>query len=228
MDCDNVCPLDGHFFGGFSLLVPLDFSESSRRQNLLYWALWGLEATLKNLSMKTIDLLKSDSRSQLGASPLGSQPDMKTANSQTMWLQGLFFHDFFPLQESKLYRKTVFPVYLLMPGKMNCVLRRMLLIHRSLSLGLSLALSHPWPPGIDQQGHFLTVTVMMCASHHSMHFMDLHLVLTTSCKFIWQVQWKWSQSLSCVWLCHPMDCSLPVSSVHRDPPGKKTRVGCYS
>ena len=43
----------------------------------------------------------------------------------------------------RLYRKTVFPVYLLMPGKMNCVLRSMLLIHRSLSLGLSLALSHP-------------------------------------------------------------------------------------
>ena len=174
MDCDNVCPLDGHFFGAFSLLDPLDFPESSRRQNLLYWALWGLGATLKNLPMKTIDLLKSDFRNQLGASPLGSQPDPRTANSQAMWLkEDIFvFMIFFSLQESKLYRKTVFPVYLLIPGKMNCVLRSILLIHRSLSLGLSLALSHPWPPGIDQQGHFLIVTVMMCASHHSMHFKD--------------------------------------------------------
>ena len=62
--------------------------------------------------MKTIGLLKSDSRNQLGASPLGSLPDLRTANSQTMWLKGdIFFHDFFSLQESKLYRQTVFPVY---------------------------------------------------------------------------------------------------------------------
>lgn len=104
VDCDNVCPLDGHFFGAFSLLVPLDFPESSRRQNLLYWALWGLGATLKNLPMKTIDLLKSDPRNQLGASPLGSQPDPRTANSQTMWLkEDIFFFMIFFLYKNPIF-----------------------------------------------------------------------------------------------------------------------------
>ena len=32
---------------------------------------------------------------------------------------------------------------------------------------------------------------------------------------------------SCPTLCHPMDCSLPGSSVHGDSPGKNTGVGCY-
>ena len=32
--------------------------------------------------------------------------------------------------------------------------------------------------------------------------------------------------LSCVWLLPPHDYSLPGSSVHRDPPGKNTEVGC--
>ena len=31
---------------------------------------------------------------------------------------------------------------------------------------------------------------------------------------------------SCVWLCDPMDCSPPGSSVHGDPPVKNTGVGC--
>ena len=31
----------------------------------------------------------------------------------------------------------------------------------------------------------------------------------------------------CPTLCDPVDCSLPVSSVHGDPPGKNTRVGCH-
>ena len=31
---------------------------------------------------------------------------------------------------------------------------------------------------------------------------------------------------SCPTLCDPMDCSLPGSSVHGDPPGKNTGVGC--
>ena len=35
-------------------------------------------------------------------------------------------------------------------------------------------------------------------------------------------------SLSRVWLCDPMDCSPPGSSVHRDSPGKNTRVGCHA
>ena len=30
----------------------------------------------------------------------------------------------------------------------------------------------------------------------------------------------------CPTLCHPMDCSWPGSSVHRDSPGKNTGVGC--
>ena len=28
--------------------------------------------------------------------------------------------------------------------------------------------------------------------------------------------------------CDPTDCSLPVSSVHRDSPGKNTAVGCHA
>jgi len=32
---------------------------------------------------------------------------------------------------------------------------------------------------------------------------------------------------SCLSLCDPMDCSLPVSSVHGDSPGKNTGVGCH-
>ena len=31
---------------------------------------------------------------------------------------------------------------------------------------------------------------------------------------------------SCVTLCDPMDCSLPDSPVHKDFPGKNTRVNC--
>ena len=29
-------------------------------------------------------------------------------------------------------------------------------------------------------------------------------------------------------LCHPMDCSLPGSSVHEDSPGNNTGVGCHA
>ena len=36
-----------------------------------------------------------------------------------------------------------------------------------------------------------------------------------------------SQSLSCVQLCDPMNCSLPGSSVHDNFPGKNTGVGCH-
>ena len=36
------------------------------------------------------------------------------------------------------------------------------------------------------------------------------------------------QSLNHVWLCDPMDCSPPCSSVHRDSPGKNTGVGCHA
>ena len=37
-----------------------------------------------------------------------------------------------------------------------------------------------------------------------------------------------ASSLSHAWLCDPMDCSLPGSSVHRDSPGRNTRVGCHA
>ena len=33
---------------------------------------------------------------------------------------------------------------------------------------------------------------------------------------------------SCPTLCDPMDCSPPGSSVHGDPPGKNTGVGCHA
>ena len=33
---------------------------------------------------------------------------------------------------------------------------------------------------------------------------------------------------SCPTLCDSVDCSLPGSSVHRDSPGKNTRVGCHA
>ena len=39
--------------------------------------------------------------------------------------------------------------------------------------------------------------------------------------------WKW-KSLSHVWLCNPMDCSLPGFSDHGDFPGKDTGVGSHS
>ena len=32
----------------------------------------------------------------------------------------------------------------------------------------------------------------------------------------------------CQTLCHPMDCSLPGSSVHGDSPGNNTGVGCLA
>ena len=32
----------------------------------------------------------------------------------------------------------------------------------------------------------------------------------------------------CMALCDPMDCSQPGSSVHGDPPGKNTGVGCLA
>ena len=32
---------------------------------------------------------------------------------------------------------------------------------------------------------------------------------------------------SCPTLCDPMDCSLPVFSIHGIFPGKSTRVGCH-
>ena len=33
---------------------------------------------------------------------------------------------------------------------------------------------------------------------------------------------------SCPTLCHPMECSLPRSSVHEDSPGENTGVGCHA
>ena len=32
----------------------------------------------------------------------------------------------------------------------------------------------------------------------------------------------------CPTLCNPTDCSPPGSSIHRDSPGKNTRVGCHA
>ena len=37
-----------------------------------------------------------------------------------------------------------------------------------------------------------------------------------------------SCSVSHVWPCNPMDCSLPGSSIQGDSPGKNTRVGCHA
>ena len=36
------------------------------------------------------------------------------------------------------------------------------------------------------------------------------------------------QSLSCVWLCNPMDYIPPGSSVYGDSPGKNTGMGCHA
>ena len=38
----------------------------------------------------------------------------------------------------------------------------------------------------------------------------------------------WLGVQSCTNLCDPMVCSLSVSSVHRDSPGKNTGVGCHA
>ena len=48
---------------------------------------------------------------------------------------------------------------------------------------------------------------------HFGHLMQRHTVCVPS-------------HFSRVWLCGPMDCSPPGSSVHRDSPGKNTGVGC--
>ena len=36
-----------------------------------------------------------------------------------------------------------------------------------------------------------------------------------------------SVTQSCPTLCDPVDCSPPGTSIHRDFPGKNTRVGCH-
>ena len=36
------------------------------------------------------------------------------------------------------------------------------------------------------------------------------------------------KSLSCVWLCDPMDCSPPGTSIHGDSPGKNIGVDCHA
>ena len=36
------------------------------------------------------------------------------------------------------------------------------------------------------------------------------------------------EGAKCVWLCDPMNCSLPGSSIHGDSPGKNTGVGCHA
>ena len=201
MDCDNVCPLDGHFFGAFSLLDPLDFPESSRRQNLLYWALWGLGATLKNLPMKTIDLLKSDFRNQLGASPLGSQPDPRTANSQTMWLKG----DIFVFMIFFLYKNPSFIGRLSFLYISWCLGKWIVYLGAYSSYTDPSLWAYPLPcPTLDLQELINKVissqwqswcvpATILCTSRTV-----LHLVLTTSHKLIWQVQWKWSLSHSVV------------------------------
>ena len=50
-------------------------------------------------------------------------------------------------------------------------------------------------------------------------------------KFDTYTQWNTVCVLSCSpcqTLCNPMDYSLPGSSVYKDSPGKKTRVGCHA
>ena len=46
----------------------------------------------------------------------------------------------------------------------------------------------------------------------------------------WQWRWWWSffKNLRYIWLCNPMDCSPPGSSVHGDSPGKNTGLGSHS
>ena len=47
-------------------------------------------------------------------------------------------------------------------------------------------------------------------------------------KFLTQFMCLCAWSLSHIWLCDPMHCSPPGSSVHGDSPGKNTGVGCYA
>ena len=55
--------------------------------------------------------------------------------------------------------------------------------------------------------------------------------LTAQCGLFEQPRLKKLMCLvvqSCPTLCDPMNCSLPGPSVHRDSPGKKSRVGCHA
>ena len=49
---------------------------------------------------------------------------------------------------------------------------------------------------------------------------------TTQAWAAWIYLCMCAQSLSHIWLCDPMDCSLPGSSVHGDSSGKNTEVVC--
>ena len=52
------------------------------------------------------------------------------------------------------------------------------------------------------------------------HAYKMYYIIYTACMHAKLLQW-------CPTLCHPMDCSPPVSSVHGDSPVKNTGVGCH-
>ena len=80
------------------------------------------------------------------------------------------------------------------------------------------------------------------SDHQIMHlvsYLEFSLIWSSSPDFIFMaltllklirevifISWKW-KSLSHAWLCGPMNCSPPGSSVHGDSPGKSTGVGCH-
>ena len=61
--------------------------------------------------------------------------------------------------------------------------------------------------------------------HHQVYLLHVHAhkvaALPHSC-----FQPRCSVRRSVVWLCNPLDCSLPGSSVRGDSPSKNTAVGC--
>ena len=58
--------------------------------------------------------------------------------------------------------------------------------------------------------------------HNSLHLLTLTPVFLLSSS----LSPLCARPLSHVWLCDPVDCSLPGSSVHYSSPGKNTEVGC--
>ena len=100
--------------------------------------------------------------------------------------------------------------------------------------------SHPCPRTYPKpcQLQIMTSPISMTPSLNSSIFLEYCLwsVYFNSPSIYWLLQYP-SSSTSCavlclvtcrVWLCNPMDCSPPGSSVHGNSPGKNTGVGCHA
>ena len=93
----------------------------------------------------------------------------------------------------------------------------------------------------DMLHSFLPIMVSGAQESTSLSAPLLHLLLlvnkscskdvSTQASFSWLLITNMcvcAQSLSCVWLCSPVDCSPPGSSVHGDSLGQNSGVGCHA